>query len=289
MCTMYNCLNFSLQCLMTKHSDMEADDTGVLENYKNDSVEKGSRNGSIAKIEVKNIDKREFRAKSARELVQNQDRLVNMLQSMKSELCKMDREAIRIKEDIVRSNQYFNVVVKKKMPHHLPYLPEGYNLPYSIPKVIYPKHKPFDRYLNKKLLNQLSTFRPTFLDKNDSRRSSVSSQYSSIFDGDYQHGISNVRSSRRSSIDSRRSNSSANGDFSGTESEMELIQNISSSDISRNSSCSYEDNGSSAESTCSAEYPEDFNPQLLTKRKSSYFYTMRVETPSHSQSDEVEL
>lgn len=62
------------------------------------------RYGSITTVSVGT------NAKSARDLVKGQEKLLTMLQDLKYELSKMDREASRIREDVARSKHTFSVI-----------------------------------------------------------------------------------------------------------------------------------------------------------------------------------
>ena len=65
-----------------------------------------------------------LRGKNARDLVNGQDKLLTMLQDLKYELSKMDREANRIREDVARSKQTFSVIFNTAEPLHSKPAPE---------------------------------------------------------------------------------------------------------------------------------------------------------------------
>lgn len=233
-----------------------------------------------------------IRAKSARELVKSQERLVDLLQSMKSDISKMDREASRIKEDIVRSTQLFHVMVKMKKAHHLQPVSGGYNISHSLPKEVYHRYKSSSRDLNIRYLDQLSTYRPNFL-SDSYRRSSLSSASSrdhSRFENHRQ--VSSLPNTARSSLTHTNSTSSDES-YSGnsaTESELDYTQSeqLSVAESTRSviqDSDSEDDAGSSTESASS---PGSMAAEL-NRRRSSYFYTARLFSPAPVQSDEIDL
>lgn len=225
------------------------------------------------------------RAKSARELVKSQEHLIDLLQNMRSDLAKMDREASSIKEDIVRSNQLFHVMVKMEKNHRLQFLPGGYNISHAQPKVTYARHRDTEKELNIKYLNQLSTYQPRFLPISALSRSNSS---------DYCDGYRSVTPSscrfrsRQSSLRRTQSDSSTDDSYSGnsgTESEIdsatsrEISRSERSSNISLDSISTCNEAGSSTES---------LRPQYRNRR-SSYFYTAYVDTPPQVQFDEIDL
>ena len=64
------------------------------------------------------------RGKTATDLVKGQEKLLTMLQELKYELSKMDREANRIREDVTRSKQMFSVIFNTAEPLHTKPAPE---------------------------------------------------------------------------------------------------------------------------------------------------------------------
>ena len=246
-------------------------------------------------------------AASARDLVRGQERLLDMLHSMNIDICRMDREASRIKEDVVKSNQLFDVVVNLKETHHLPVAMEGFNMSYSIPRVTYPR-----QYLNRDTptsihhLNQLSTFRKDSYYNGLSHESSVSPEYATACNvrvlnrRSIQGCAGNLHSGNVASRRDRRSTHYPAYDInSGTESDIEstastMSNNWSSSyrhahNESHDSDSTY-DAGSSTESasTC-GEDSVRYQGNSTQQRRSSYFYTPRVATPPQALSDEVDM
>lgn len=242
-------------------------------------------------------------ASTARDLVQSQERLLEMLQTMKADISSMDREASRIKEDVVRSNQLFDIVVHMKEAHHLPFSRDGFNISHSMPRITYSKQPSyFDRPMSMRYLNQLSTFRKGNHSNASSRRSSVSSEYANACQVRAKH-----RRSIRESLDilsrdefrrtSRvESPNDVSDNYSGTESDIESTTGASDTGIHRigryrpiiRSRGWSEATGSSTESSATVD-PEDELPVRNVNRRSSYFYTTRIPTPPETQSDDVEL
>lgn len=234
-----------------------------------------------------------IRAKSARELVKSQEHLIDLLQNMRSDLAKMDREASSIKEDIVRSNQLFHVMVKMEKNHRLQFLPGGYNISHAQPKVTYARHRDTEKDLNIRYLNQLSTYQPRFLPVSAGRSALSKSNSNDFCDGYRSVTPSSCRfGNRQSSLREAQSDSSTDDSYSGnsgTESEIdsatsrELSRSERSSNISLDSSSTCNDAGSSTESLSSP------NRNAGTGRRSSFFYTSYVETPPQVQFDEIDL
>ncbi|XP_060553382.1 uncharacterized protein LOC132714504 [Ruditapes philippinarum] len=230
-----------------------------------------------------------IRAKSARELVKNQEHLIDLLQSMKSDISKMDREASRIKEDIVRSTQLFHVMVKMKKAHHLQNVSGGYNISYSLPREIYHRYKSTSRDLNIRYLDQLSTYRP-----NSCRRSSLSSASSRDYSG-YQglrHSAS-LPNTMKAGLTSQNSNSSDDSSYSGnsaTESEIDSAKttqlSVTGSTRSVSEDSDTEDNAGSSTESASTHGPTETE---LSRRRSSYFFATRRLSPAPVLSDEVDL
>ena len=65
------------------------------------------------------------RGRTAKDLVKGQENLLTMLQELKYELSKMDREANRIREDVSRSKQMFSVTFNTAEPVHTKPTPES--------------------------------------------------------------------------------------------------------------------------------------------------------------------
>lgn len=167
----------------------------------------------IVNIEIDDANPPVIRAKSARDLVKRQEQLSSMLQAMHADISQMDREASRIREDIVRSNQLFHVMARMKEAHHLQLLPEGYNVAYSIPKVTYQRRGTHTTGLTLRYLNQLSTFRPKFRSESPI---CYTNSLSGMSESSYRHSVAVL-------------NSSADDSYSGTESETESSMSRSSS------------------------------------------------------------
>lgn len=266
----------------------------------NDKVETES-NGGESDILIPDYQDLEDppRGSTVRDLIRSQERLLEMLQTMKLDISRMDREASRIKEDVVRSNQLFDIVVKMKAPHHLPVAREGFNVSYAMPRVTYQRHlPPSDAQLPVQHLQKLSTYRrESYMYTNMSPRSSVSSDFATAC----QARAIERRSIRESLMNNRRLRTmteSSNGNYSGTESDLESVtisvpdtaSDRSWQNTSRDTDTTLEGDGSGMESasTCST-------PSLLRQRqdgvsrRQSYFYASRLSTPSELASDGIEL
>lgn len=258
----------------------------------------GSANDLILGSGIKEESCTRTRAASARDLVRSQERLVNMLQAMKIDISRMDREASRIKEDVVRSNQLFDIVVKMKEVHHLPIAREGYNIFYSMPRVTYPRQSYMEKPSSLRFLNQLSSFGSGSHSRPSSRRPSMSPDYIAAC---------NVRALNRRSIQAslsclssgsrrRRSSqtSSTYDNNSGTESDIESTATLSYSwsrrhrpSISYESDSTYEGTGSSTESAFTYRQDSTVGPARGQKHRRPS-YTSKVSTPEVF-SDEIEI
>lgn len=258
----------------------------------------GTENGECDVSEVKEIVHPVVRAKSARELVKSQEHLLDLLQTMRYDLNKMDREAERIKEDIVRSNQLFHVMVKMTKPHHLPLARQGYNMSHSQTRVTYDRRRSRERVPNMRYLNQLSTYRPDFL--SGSRRSSLSLVSVRDFSGSrssFRYSDTSRGSDSRSGINiSNHTGSSSPDSYSGTESDMESVSRQlsryeSSSNVSQDSTDRSLSGDSYESSTESTESSPNFKRgrAYSAGRRCSYIYTKRIDSPQQVQSDEIEL
>lgn len=253
-------------------------------------LETVSREGEERRREqpIVNIDEVKpsvIRAKSARELVKRQEQLLSMVQSMHSDISQMDREASRIREDIVRSNQLFHEIARMKEAHNLQLVPEDYNSAYSMPKATCQRRKTHDTGLNLRYLNQLSTFRSNCLSESPRR---YASSLSGTSEASYRHSLMVL-------------NSSADDSYSETESDMESSMSRSSayngntSNISQNSEKTY-DIRSSRPTECSETPGRNIDGQnapvhidRIFHRRSSYRYPARPQTPPNIQPDEIEL
>ena len=135
---------------------------------------------------------------SARDLVKSQENLILMLQRMKNDLSKIDREATSIKEEVVRSRQVFEVVVANRRIHQLDQSANGYNLKYALPRVTYSPYKRHtdSNWKSSPHLCQLSSFQPSSL---ETSRSSSFSQASrrGLYQTDIEHIGSNTRQNHR--------------------------------------------------------------------------------------------
>lgn len=239
------------------------------------------------------------RGSTVRDLIRSQERLLEMLQTMKLDISRMDREASRIKEDVVRSNQLFDIVVKMKEPHHLLVAREGFNVSYAMPRVTYQRHlPPSDAQLPVQHLQKLSTYRrESYMYTNMSPRSSVSSDFATAC----KARAIERRSIRESLVNNKRlrgMTESSNGSYSGTESELEsatisvsdTASNRSWQNTSRDSDTTLEGDGSGTKSSSACS-----TSSLLRQRqdgmcrRQSYFYASRLSTPSELSSDGIEL
>ncbi|XP_052257330.1 uncharacterized protein LOC127862295 [Dreissena polymorpha] len=240
-----------------------------------------------------------IRAKSARELVQNQEYLIQMLQKMNTDISRMDREASRIKEDVIRSKQLFHVAVKRKEAHHLPLSMEGYNMSYSMPRITYHTHRTVsDSAAPLRYLNRFTNYGITG-SASSSRRSSAMSSRSSFRSGSLdRRSNSSFRLARSSSRESSLSRSDCYDYDSDVGSESSLTDTrgrrqsrcagYASGVFRQNSTDAREDlgNSSECESTCSESVPDAYR---LAGRRQSYFYTKRRDTPPLYQSESVDL
>ena len=158
------------------------------------------------------------KAKNARDLVKGQEKLLSILQDLNYDLAKMDREANRIREDVIRSKQMVRLVVDKNESHHTPLASSSFRPTHSSSLMPY---KNRDNELSMHYLNKIPTLSPRSSMNSRYRSSSRNRDLDDIRQRVASFGRRIRRDSERSSRRGSRSFSTAEDQYSGTESDVE--------------------------------------------------------------------
>lgn len=214
-------------------------------------------------------------AKSAKDLVKGQEKLLTILQDLKYELDKMDREASRIRDDVVRSKQMFNTIFDMPEAHHVKKTSDGFRSTHPASSTTY-RHNDGDLKLC--YLNKISTYSS----KRSLYSSSRSEPCSSEIDDIRQRA---ARFTTRMSQGSLRTFQTVTPDdqYSGTESDAESstssryqshssMGSLSASTYHGSSESISEDAGSSTESNATVGNRPTYH------NRTSYFYKQFGET-----------
>ena len=253
-------------------SDEQMQENSLTDNNKNESTEFEDETPSVR------VESPKVYAQSAKDLVKSQERLLSMLQQMKMDISRMDREASRLQEDVVRSNQLFNVVVRMQGAHQLPLSPEGYNMSFSIPRVTYPqavRGRPTTSYF---LNNNLAGFHSS------SRRSSCSSMSSFGGQDQYTSSALTQRAVSRSYGYTPRRDSPC---YSGTESDMESFTTRSQT-ANRHAPSFDSDSGENVSISGDSSTESANQCARNSSRRPSYFFAGPIMSPEPEHSS-VEL
>ena len=182
-----------------------SDTTSVGEQSEHEPGAKSRGEKLVRTVSVKD------KTKNARDLVRDQEKLLTVLHDLKYDLAKMDREANRIREDVIRSKQMFSVIFNKPEAHHMPLASDSFRPSHSSSPMVY-RNK--DNELSIHYLNKIPTVSQTSIHSRNRRET-----HSSGLD-DIRQRV--ARFAHRVGGDSDRSSRCYTADeYSGTESDAE--------------------------------------------------------------------
>ena len=209
-------------------------------------------------------------AKSAKDLVKGQEKLLTKLQDLKYELDKMDRESSRIREDVVRSKQMFNTIFDLPPAQNIKHTSDTFRSTRPSSSTLY-RHTDADLKLS--YLNKIATYAP----KHSFSSSGRGEHRSTELDDIRQRAARFTTSMSQASLRNFQ-NYTSDEQYSGTESDAESLTSshypsrssagsLSESTYQGSSESVSEDAGSSTESNVTIG-----NRPKTALRRTSYFY-----------------